>query len=187
LKRKIVVITDGDKVAGKVVERVAGNVGGRAISLSGGNPTRVSGREIAAAVKATPYDPVLVMIDDCGARGKGEGEKALEELARDPEIDILGAVAVASNTSRVEGVPVKVSVTRDGKVVEAPVDKDGHPLPGTGRITGDTVDILNRLQIPVIVGLGDLGKMEEADLVENGARVTTIAVREVLTRSGFRD
>ncbi|MGD8401098.1 MAG: stage V sporulation protein AE, partial [Bacillota bacterium] len=70
-KRKVVVITDGDRVAQKVVAKVAQNVGGRVISLSGGNPTPVSGREIAAAIKQTPHDPVLVMIDDCGCQGEG--------------------------------------------------------------------------------------------------------------------
>lgn len=186
MTRKVVVLTDGDRIATKVVEKVAQNVGGRAISLSGGNPTGVSGSEIANAVKATPYDPVLVMVDDCGSRGEGHGEKALAELIKDPEIEVLGAVAVASNTAHVEGVPVDISVTREGKIVDSSVNKDGIPDKENHRIAGDTVDILNRLNIPVIVGIGDLGKMEDADLVEDGAKITTIAVNEVLKRSNFR-
>lgn len=184
MTRKVVVITDGDRIATKVVEKVAKNVGGRAISLSGGNPTEVTGREIAEAVKSTPYDPVLIMVDDCGARGTGRGETALEELAKDPEIEILGAVAVASNTAHVEGVPVDVSVTREGEVIEASVDKYGNRK-GGHIIEGDTVDVLNRLNISVVVGVGDLGKMHDADLVSDGARITTIAVEEVLKRAGF--
>jgi stage V sporulation protein AE len=186
-KRKVVVITDGDRVAQKVVEKVARNVGGRAISLSGGNPTPVSGCEIAAAIKKTPHDPVLVMIDDCGCQGEGCGERALVELANQSEIEILGVVAVASNTAKVEGAKINAAVTRDGAVIDRPVDKDGNPQPLTDRrLHGDTVDILNRLPIPVVIGIGDLGKMNDADLVEEGARITTQAVQEVLNRSNFQ-
>lgn len=185
LPRKIVVITDGDKVATRVVEQVARNVGGRAISLSGGNPTEVSGEAIVEAIKETPYDPVLVMVDDCGAKGTGRGERVLKELSQNPDVEILGVVAVASNTAGVAGVSPDVSVTRDGKVIDQAVDKDGHVQSGH-RIHGDTVDVLNQIEVPVVVGIGDLGKMEDADLVEDGARITTMAVEEVLKRSHFR-
>ncbi|TCL69339.1 stage V sporulation protein AE [Hydrogenispora ethanolica] len=186
-KRKVIVITDGDRVAKKVVEKVAQNVGGRAISLSGGNPTPVTGNDIAEAVQETPYDPVLVMVDDCGSREKASGEEALEALAKHPAIEILGVIAVASNTARVEGVPVDLSVTREGKIVSVPVDKDGNPEPeGHVKVEGDTVDVINRLQIPIVIGIGDLGKMDDADLEEDGARITTIAVQEVLKRSHFQ-
>lgn len=184
--RKIIVITDGDWVAKRVVEKVARNVGGRAISMSAGNPTPVSGSEIAAVVKKAPYDPVLVMVDDCGFRHKGSGEKALEELANDPELDILGIIAVASDTSKVEGVPVEVSVSREGKLVSGPVDKNGNPEPeGHSKLEGDTVDVINRLKVPIVVGLGDLGKMDDADLVEEGAKITTQAVEEILKRNNY--
>jgi stage V sporulation protein AE len=185
-KRKVVVITDGDRAAQKVVEKVAQNVGGRAISLSGGNPTPISGGEIVAAVKQTPHDPVLVMIDDCGCQGEGRGERALVELVNHKEIEILGVVAVASNTAKVEGTKINAAVTRDGAVIDQPVNKDGNPERGNDpRIHGDTVDILNRLPIPVVIGIGDLGKMKDADLVEQGAKITTQAVQEVLNRSNF--
>lgn len=184
LPRKIVVITDGDRIATQVVEQVARNVGGRAISLSGGNPTRISAEGLVEAIKEAPYDPVLVMVDDCGAKGTGRGERVLVELARNPEVEILGVLAVASNTAGVRGIKPNVSITRDGKVIDQAVDKDGYTQ--GKRIKGDTVDILNQLKVPVIVGVGDLGKMENADLVEEGARITTIAVKEILKRSHFR-
>ncbi|NLJ99876.1 MAG: stage V sporulation protein AE, partial [Clostridia bacterium] len=38
-RRKVILITDGDKVARDSVEAVAREVGGRCISLSSGNPT----------------------------------------------------------------------------------------------------------------------------------------------------
>jgi stage V sporulation protein AE len=182
-KRRVVILTDGDRVAQNVVKKVAHNIGGRAISLSGGNPTPATGGEIAAAVKQTPYDPVLVMIDDCGAQGKGRGERALEELITADGIDVVGVVAVASNTAAVEGTAVDASVTREGKVIEVPVNKDGNPVNGQAKLLGDTVDVLEKLDIPVVIGVGDLGKMEDADLVENGAAITTQAVEEVLRRS----
>lgn len=186
-KRKIVVITDGDRVAQKVVEKVAHNVGGRAISFSGGNPTIAQGEEISVAIKKAAYDPVLVMVDDCGSRGEGKGETILRTLAQDPELDILGVVAVASNTAGVDGVPITASITREGEIVNVPVDKDGYPeVAGHTKVEGDTVDVLNQLNIPIIIGVGDLGKMEDADLVEDGARITTIAVQEVLKRSNFQ-
>ena len=188
VKRKVIVITDGDRVAQKVVEKVAKNVGGRAISLSGGNPTRVTGSQIAAAIKETPYDPVLVMVDDCGDSGKGPGETALEELARDPEIEILGALAVASNTAHADGARVDAAVTRDRQVIAEPVDKDGLAEPkGHSRVEGDTTANLDRLKLPVVIGIGDLGKMDDADLVEHGAVVTTKAVQEILRRSNYSD
>ncbi|HBF36898.1 MAG TPA: stage V sporulation protein AE [Firmicutes bacterium] len=187
VKRKIVVITDGDRVAEKVVEKVARNVGGRAISFSGGNPTIAPGERISAAIKKAAHDPVLVMVDDCGSRGEGNGEQILRMLASDPELEILGVVAVASNTSGVDGVPVTASVTRKGAIVNVPVDKDGNPeIVGHTKVEGDTVDVLNQLNIPIIIGVGDLGKMEDADLVEDGAKITTLAVREVLKRSNFQ-
>lgn len=185
MSRKVIVLTDGDRVAKQVVEQVAKNIGGRAISLSAGNPTAVSGEEIAAAVKSAPHDPVLVMVDDCGSKDTGYGERALEELVKDPDIEIIGAVAVASNTGDVEGVPVNLSVTRDGQIIDASVNKDGEPIPNNHIINGDTVDILNRLKIPIIVGVGDLGKMNDADLVEDGAKITTMAVNEILKRSNL--
>lgn len=186
--RKVIIVTDGDRVAEKVVEKVAQNIGGRAISLSAGNPTPVSGRQIAAAIKETPKDPVLVMVDDCGSRHKGKGEKVLEELAHNPDLDILGVIAVASDTSKVMGVPVSFSITREGKIINGPVDKTGNPEPdGHRRIEGDTVDVINRLHIPLVVGLGDLGKMDDADLVEEGAKITTMAVEEILKRSNFNN
>lgn len=177
-------MTDGDRVAQRVVETVAQKMGGRTISISGGNPTPISGQEIAAAVKETPYDPVFVMVDDCGSRGKGRGEKAMEVLAHDPDLEILGVLAVASNTDAVNGVPVTASVTREGTIVSNSVNKDGNPaVDDPQKIKGDTVDIINHLPIPIVIGIGDLGKMEEADRIEKGAIITTKAVEEILRRN----
>jgi len=183
-KIRVIVLTDGDKVAGRVAERVADELGLRCISASIGNPTPRSGEDLVRLVKQVPYDPVLVMFDDRGKRGRGKGEAALEQLARHPEISVIGAVAVASNTAGVSGVRPDYSITRGGAHTPEAVDKYGKPNPlVAGIIKGDTVDVLNRLNIPIIIGVGDLGKMDDADRIEKGAPVTKKAVQEILAYS----
>ncbi|MBO8168256.1 MAG: stage V sporulation protein AE [Thermoanaerobacteraceae bacterium] len=185
-KKRVILITDGDQVAQEAVEAVARKVGGRCISLSGGNPTPVTGAEIISAILATPYDPVLVMFDDRGRREQGQGETTLAEVVRSDQIEVLGVVAVASNTDRITGVAVDCSVTNEGKIINEAVDKDGFPrLDHSRRLLGDTVDVLNRLDIPIIVGVGDIGKMRGNDRVSKGAPITTKAVEEILARSGY--
>ncbi|MGE5528230.1 MAG: stage V sporulation protein AE [Patescibacteria group bacterium] len=184
--KEVIVVTDGDATARRVLERVAGNVGGRCISLSAGNPTDVTGDRLVDAIKEAKGNPVLVMVDDGGKRGAGPGERALSAIADDPAIRVIGAIAVASDTSRVEGVEVAASVDREGRIIPSQaVDKNGLPRT-SDRISGDTVDVLNRLHVPVVIGLGDLGKMDDADRVEAGAEITTRAVREILRRAGRR-
>ncbi len=158
-KRKVIFITDGDIVAKAVIEEVAKVIGGRCISRSSGNPTPYSGSELVDMIKGTPYDPVLVMFDDNGRGNKGEGEKAMEIIAKHPDMEVLGVVAVASNTKYVEGTTIDFSIDRNGRVVENGVNKDGETVGGPLRVYGDTVDILDRLDIPVVVGIGDIGKM----------------------------
>lgn len=185
-KKRVIIVTDGDRTAQGAVEKAAVNVGGRTISASGGNPTPLSAKELVEMILEAPKEPVLVMVDDSGKRDKGQGEQVLEELVHDERLNVLGVVAVASNTDKVEGIATDVSVTREGKRVHGPVDKDGNPEPeGQYKVEGDTVDVLNRLDIPVIVGVGDLGKMDDADLLEEGARITTEAVQEVLRHHGL--
>lgn len=178
-KRKVVLVTDGDKVAQQVIEYVANKVGGRCISLSGGNPTPISGAELVNLIKTTPFDPVFVMLDDKGKCYKGPGEKALEYIVKHPDIDVLGIIAVASNTEAVQGVRVDCSITRDCQETAGAVDKNGYPTDNT-ILSGDTVDILSGLSVPIIVGIGDIGKMDGLDSLENGAPVTTKAINKIL-------
>ncbi|MGI5840018.1 MAG: stage V sporulation protein AE [bacterium] len=183
-KIRVILLTDGDRVAGRAAQRVAKELGLRCISASVGNPTPRTGEELVRLVRQVPYEPVLVMFDDRGNRGRGKGEKALECLARHPGIAVLGAVAVASNTEGVGGVKPAYSVTRDGTLTGEAVDKFGKLSPGNGGvIRGDTVDILNRLDIPIIIGIGDLGKMDDADQVERGAPITRKAIEAILAHS----
>lgn len=179
-------VTDGDMVAKRAVEKASRNIGARCISCSAGNPTRLTGEQLLAQIKTTPHDPVVVMLDDKGALGKGKGERALEYLAAHQDLEVLGVLAVASNTEFVCGVHVDCSVTCDGIITELAVDKSGHSKgEGNRSLTGDTVEILDRIDVPLIIGIGDLGKMDGADDPDQGAPLTTKALKEILNRSGY--
>jgi hypothetical protein len=186
-KVKVIIVTDGDRCAQHAVENIAADLGLRCISASGGNPTPIGGREIVGLIKTVPYDPVIVMFDDRGRRDKGKGETALEYVASHPDIEILGAVAVASNTTGIQGVAADACVSGDGAVVDNAVDKYGQEkVAGRDKtiVNGDTVDVLNEVAVPVIIGVGDIGKMDKADDIRRGAPVTRKAIEEILKRSG---
>jgi stage V sporulation protein AE len=180
---RVILITDGDKVARRALESAAGRLGLRCISASAGNPTPLSGPELVALIQEAAYDPVLVMVDDKGNPGQGPGETALAFICTSADVTVLGAIAVASNTRRAKGTLVDVSITRDGKVIDTPVDKNGFPEPQRDLLRGDTVDVLRDLNVPVIVGIGDPGKMLGADCLERGSEVTLKAIMEVLSRT----
>ncbi|PTM58608.1 stage V sporulation protein AE [Desmospora activa] len=185
-KRKVILITDGDKVAKETVEYVAQKVGGRCISASAGNPTPLSGAQLVDLIQSAAYEPILVMFDDCGSKHKGKGERALEVVANHPDIDVLGVVAVASNCSAAEGVAVDIALDQEGRVVSHGVDKDGVELAQEPlRIIGDTVDVLRQYHFPLVVGIGDVGKMKHHDDRMWGAPVTTQAVRLIMEKSGI--
>ncbi len=186
-KVRVIIVTDGDRCAQHAVENIAAELGLRCISASGGNPTPIGGREIVDLIKKVPHDPVMVMFDDRGRRDKGKGETALEYVANHPDIEVLGAVAVASNTTGIQGVAADASVSGEGRVVDNAVDKYGQEkVAGRDKtvINGDTVDVLNDVDVPVIIGVGDIGKMDKADDIRRGAPVTRKAIEEILKRSG---
>lgn len=182
-KRRVILVTDGDRIAKKAVEVAARNVGARCISCSAGNPTTWSGEGLVELIKKAPRDPVVVMLDDRGYNGTGRGEAALAYIAKHPDIQVLGVVAVASNTEKVCGCRVDASITCSGAVIEGPVDKWGRP--GESLLEGDTVEVLDSLDIPLVIGIGDIGKMCGADEAEKGAPLTTRALKIILDRSGF--
>lgn len=181
-KRRVIIVTDGDNIARKAVETAAKQIGGRCISRSAGNPTPLTCQEIVELIKQSPKDPVVVMVDDRGKPGMGKGERIIEELSRRDDIQILGVVAVASNTQGVEGINVECSVDSNGKIVKGSVDKFGNPM-NSNSIYGDTVDILNCIHVPVIIGMGDPGKMNGKDHYLLGAPVMTKALQLILDRS----
>lgn len=187
-KIDVILVTDGDRAAQAAVENIASSLGLRCISASGGNPTPISGAEIVRLLNQTPYDPVLVMFDDRGRRDKAQGETALEYVASHPDINVLGAVAVASNTKGISGVEADVCINNQGIAVHQAVDKYGNTQENRRQkpmINGDTVDVLNDVDVPVIVGIGDIGKMDRADDLKRGAPITRKAIEEILKRSGI--
>jgi stage V sporulation protein AE len=130
------------------------------------------------------------MFDDRGRKDKYKGERAMEYVANHPSVEILGAVAVASNTKGCQGVEADVCIAGDGQVTESPVDKlgeagDGQETKGAV-VQGDTVDVLNDVQVPVIIGVGDIGKMDKKDDIRKGAPITKRAITEILERSGIK-
>ncbi|WP_198011936.1 MULTISPECIES: stage V sporulation protein AE [Caloramator] len=186
LKKKVIIVTDGDLVAQRAVEAAAKNIGGRCISRSAGNPTPISGKEIVEYIKQAKYDPVVVMVDDRGDTHKGDGEEAMEYILNCGEVDVLGVIAVASNTNGVRGIKVDYSIDRNGNIVKKGVDKSG--LAKEDKIVkGDTVDVLNDKRAPIIIGVGDIGKMDGFDNVEIGAPIITKAMEEIIRRSDKAD
>jgi stage V sporulation protein AE len=183
VKKRIIFITDGDLYALRVAEHAAKVIGGRCISQSWGNPTKKSGSELVEMIRQTPHDPVLVMFDDCGYKGEGPGEQAMRTIHQQPDFEVIGAVAVASKTHFAEWTKVNCSIDRYGGLTEFGIDKSGLPDLETGRINGDTVYILDELNLPLVIGIGDIGKMSGFDSVEKGAPITLKAINLILERS----
>ncbi|WP_110953145.1 stage V sporulation protein AE [Anaerosinus massiliensis] len=189
-KVRVILITDGDRVAQKVIEKLAYDLDLRCLSASAGNPTPISGKKIVDLLKTVPKDPVLVMFDDKGEPEKGEGELAMEYVANHPDIEVLGAIAVASNTTDNYGAEVDVCISKEGSMVHVPIDKKGEErhsafFEDDTIIKGDTVDVINELDIPVVIGIGDIGKMRRKDDICCGAPVTRRAIEEILKRNGI--
>lgn len=185
-KKRVILVTDGDESAKRAVQIVAKQIGGRCITQSWGNPTKLTGEELIKLILKAPYDPVLVMFDDCGFREEGPGENAMRVVAESSSIDVIGAIAVASSTHFAEWSKVDISIDRYGELTEYGTDKYGLKDLERGRINGDTVYILDQLGIPIIVGIGDVGKMAGKDAVEKGAPITKQAVEIILERSGYK-
>jgi len=101
----------------------------------------LTGQQIVELVKAAEKDPVVVMVDDKGYKGKGAGEAAMEVLLNNDDIEVLGVVAVSSDGKDCNGIKLTCSVTREGKVIEGSVNKKGIAT-RNGKICGDTLSIL---------------------------------------------
>ncbi|MFJ5965011.1 stage V sporulation protein AE [Bacillus sp. NPDC093026] len=186
-KRKVILVTDGDIYAAKTIELAAQTFGGRCISSSKGNPSKRTGAELVDMILKTPYDPVFVMFDDSGLTGEGTGEAAMKYVAHHPEIEVIGAIAVASKTHQAEWTKVDVSIDREGELTEYGVDKHGLPELELHKMNGDTVYCLDSLNIPFVVGIGDIGKMGRKDDLSKGSPITMKAVELILERSGFHE
>ncbi|HBM74388.1 MAG TPA: stage V sporulation protein AE [Clostridiaceae bacterium] len=178
-KIRVILVTDGDAIAMKAVEEATVNIGGRCISMSAGNPTPITGPEIVDLIKSAKHDPVVVMVDDRGHTKIGKGEQAMDYIINNDMIDVMGVIAVASNTKHVNGVKVDFSIDKNGKLVDCGVDKHGNKKKNH-IVIGDTVDILNKKHLPIIVGVGDPGKMNGRDSAQIGSPVITKAMEEII-------
>ncbi len=178
-RREVIIVTDGDHFAKRALEIAAKQIPAKVISQTAGNPTRLSGVEIVQYIREADFDPVIVMLDDNGNGNEAKGEQALQVLLAHPDITVIGALAVASNTSCVRGVPVDFSIDCHGQRVETGVNKDGVPI-RRHLVYGDTVDALRNFKAPVIVGIGDIGKMGGRDAPEHAAPVTTKALKALI-------
>lgn len=140
----------------------------------------MSGKQISELVLAAPVDVVVVMFDDRGKGGVGKGETALRDFAKESDIEIIGALAVASNCDHPDEVEVLFSIDADKQRVDAGVDKEGHAhTSGEKTVFGDTIGVLNQLKVPII-GIGDIGKMQCRDNPVVGAPITTKALQTIL-------
>ncbi|TMW73671.1 stage V sporulation protein AE [Alteribacter natronophilus] len=184
-KKKVIVITDGDASARAAAEKAAEKLNCFFIAESCGNPSPVTGDILIRHILRAEKEPVLVLFDDCGYAEEGPGEKALLTVCRHPDIEILGVLAVASQSFAHEWAKVHFSIERNGTLTEYGVDKDGIKDTEIGRIRGDTVYVLDELDLPLVIGIGDLGKMGGRDTAEKGAPVTSKALELILERSGF--
>ncbi|KYG30714.1 stage V sporulation protein AE [Alkalihalobacillus trypoxylicola] len=185
--KQVILVTDGDESAKKAIELSAKYLGATCITESAGNPTTLTGSEIIELILLAPCNPVLVMFDDSGWRYEGPGEHAMRLVHDHPNIEVIGAIAVASSTHSKEWAKVDVSIDRYGELTEYGVDKDGFPDLQIGRINGDSVYILDEWNLPIVVGIGDIGKMGGYDSPDKGALITREAIQLILERSGKFD
>ncbi|MHB1131466.1 MAG: stage V sporulation protein AE [Chloroflexota bacterium] len=171
----MVVVSDGDQNAWRAARRAAAELGLGLLDCTSGNPTTATYAEVLAALVASKHDVVVVLADDGGLTGFGPGERLITWLARAPEVEVLAAVAVASWAHHDGDVVVDASVTATGRVVPWAVDKNGLPMRGR-RLRGDTVDVLDELQVPV-VGVGDIGEEGHACDADTLRRAIVEALR----------
>jgi stage V sporulation protein AE len=184
-KKNIILITDGDEYARRAIEAASKEYGARCISRSQGNPSVLSGKEITELIRMAKGDLVFVMFDDSGFLGEGSGELAMKYVVNSKEFNVLGAIAVASKTKQAEWTKVDVCVDKYGELTPYGVDKFGVPENQIGRLNGDTVYCLDQLELPVVVGIGDIGKMAKRDHFSRGAPITKKAIEIILERSGY--
>lgn len=184
-RKKVIILTDGDETAYRALAVACESLPCHPLKASVGNPTPLSGKELVNAVVDVPAEPVVVMVDDRGDVGRGPGEEALNTLLDAEELEVLGVIAVAANSHPVHGVQVDLSVNQYGKVVHQAVDKSGRGE-SSDTLKGDTVDVLAGYSGP-IVGLGDPGKMQGHDAIDQGVPATRRALEEILRRVGLGD
>jgi stage V sporulation protein AE len=185
--KRVILITDGDAYAKRTIDYLAKKIGGTSLSYLADNPMTVEAKAMVEAIHAAEAEPVYVLLDDGGVPGVGSGEMLLQTISDDPEINVIGALAVAAHTQNREWSRVNFSIDQDGELQPFGVDKEGVITEEIGRINGDTVYLLDQLDIPLVVAIGDIGKMHGKDAIEIGSPITEQALRIILEREGSRN
>ncbi|SDL64637.1 stage V sporulation protein AE [Sediminibacillus halophilus] len=184
--KKVIIITDGDEYAKKTMDYLSQQLGGTCLAYLSDNPTHASEKQVTEAIMAAPEEPVYVLIDDAGAPGPGAGEKILLGLAKNENIQIMGAIAVAAHTKNAEWTRFTLAIDQDGQLTSNGISKEGIPIPEIGRINGDTIYSLDQVDIPVVVAIGDIGKMQGKDDIKKGSPITRKAIEIILERGGYQ-
>lgn len=185
--KRVILITDGDAYAKRTIDYLASKIGGTSLSYLADNPMTVEAKTMVDAIHAAEAEPVYVLLDDGGVPGVGSGEILLQTIADDPDINVIGALAVAAHTQNREWSRVSFSIDQDGELQPFGVDKEGVITEEIGRINGDTVYLLDQLDLPLVVAIGDIGKMHGKDAIEIGSPITEQALRIILEREGSRN
>lgn len=179
MNRKVIIITDGDSTARKVIEKAAVKAGCRTLSISSGNPTRITGKDMVRLIQCVKHDPVIVMADDRGDIGRGNGEKVINYLIESKEIDVMGIIAVASNTKNASGIKVNCSIDKNGMIAKNSVDKRGN-IKKSKVLIGDTVNTINPSKVNCVVGIGDPGKIECSGNMNDQCSILTKAINIII-------
>lgn len=187
MTKRIIYVTDGDAAAAKAAAAATKTIGIGCLTLSGGNPTNCTYEQLLKSIMETEDEITVLLFDDAGQSYEGSGEAHMVRLASEKGIKVIGALAVASTERTGDWTKVDVSVDRYGKLSERGVDKEGFRDIEENRIHGDTVYCLDQLSIPVIVGIGDLGKMGGRDDPKRGAPVTATALQVIIERGDTKD
>ena len=185
-KKRVIIITDGDEYAKKTLDYLVEQIGGTCLSYLSDNPTQATPDEVKQAVHLCKEEPVYVLIDDAGVYGVGSGEAILVALAKDPQVEIIGAIAVAAHTKNMEWSRFTFAIDQHGELIPNGVDKEGVRLPEVGRINGDTIYSLDQLDLPIVIAIGDIGKMHGKDDIKKGSPITRKAIEIILERGGMK-
>lgn len=187
MTKRIIYVTDGDAAAARAVTTAAKTIGIGCLALSDGNPTTCTYEQLLESIAEVSDEIAVLLFDDAGQAYEGRGEELMVRLANEEGIKVIGALAVASTERSGDWTKVDVSVDRYGKLSEWGVDKEGFRDIEENRVHGDTVYSLDQLSIPVIVGIGDLGKMGGRDHPKRGAPVTATALQVIIEREDATD
>ncbi|MDD4571795.1 MAG: stage V sporulation protein AE [Clostridia bacterium] len=174
-KKRVIVVTDGDKTAAAAVRQAAVDLDGTFVETSIGIPTSKDKSAIFAEIAKAEKEPVLVLADDKGWQCEGSGEGLIRQIMFHPVIQLIGIVAVASDTVNGEILHITNSIDNEGNIVAKAVDKNGKTKTDSF-LVGDTLGVICGQKQLLVLGMGDPGKMCGSDEPKNGSPITAKAI-----------